>query len=174
MEVIVRPVGFDMRDQKLQTQLTHQIHHKGIVHNVLNDAPFIGALIIANSCGMTCTNCINESLKHHFEILIQSPDDIIQEIKENKLNEGIILSGLEWSEQPEEMVALVDVALKQQLKVMIYTHHDEDAFFNRVPQMKKKPVYIKFGLSDEHLQSEHHSSYSVRRATTNQYIKYFG
>lgn len=166
MATLVLQVDFDMSEC--------MIHHKGIVHNVLNDAPFIGAVVIAKACGMPCKNCINQSLKNVSEIFLQSTEDIIHEIKQNKLNEGVILSGLEWSEQPCEMEALVETALVHQLKVMIYTHHDEDAFFDIAPAMKKKPVYIKFGLYDEHLKSDHHSSYSVKLATTNQKIVFFG
>ncbi|MBS7527646.1 hypothetical protein KHM83_13250 [Fusibacter paucivorans] len=151
-----------------------EIRYKGIVHNILNDAPFIGAVIIANGCSMPCPDCINEHLKDDSLTMMASPEAIIRSVRRNGLNQGIILSGLEWTEQSGEMIALVQAALAAKLEVIIYTHHDEAAFFKIAPELAKLPIYVKFGLYDAALKSDNHYSHTVKLATTNQYIRYLG
>jgi len=150
------------------------VTYKGIRHNILNDAPFIGAILIANSCHKGCPGCFNEHLKKDENQLRQTSNQIIDEVIKNRLNEGIIFSGLEWSEQPEDLVELVFMAIKQHLKVMIYTHHDESTFFELLPELVHQPIYVKFGAYLPEKVSDHHFSHGVQLATTNQYIKYFG
>ncbi|MDN5351578.1 MAG: hypothetical protein PWQ12_497 [Clostridiales bacterium] len=147
--------------------------YKGIVHNILNDAPFIGAVVIANRCSMPCEDCINESLKSDVYTMEDSAEEIVETIQANGLNQGVILSGLEWTEQPEDLTNLVTAALNQHLEVMVYTHHSEKRFFEIVPGLIGKKIYVKFGLYDSNLRSDNHFSYDVKLATTNQYIKKF-
>lgn len=147
--------------------------YKGILHNVLNDAPFIGALIIANQCGMSCRACHNKHLKNHEYELQETSDEIIRKVRANGLNRGIILSGLEWTEQPADLVQLAQAALDEGLEVMVYTHHTELDFFRMVPTLIGKKIYVKFGVYNEALKSEDHYSCGVKLATTNQYIRYF-
>ncbi len=150
------------------------IEYKGIIHNVLNDAPFIGAILIAPSCSMGCKNCINEHLKTN-EILVEATaEEIIKKVQSNGLNRGIIMSGLEWTESPESMKALMNEALKQSLEVIIYTHHDEETFLKMFPSLEKKKIYIKYGAYDECQIASNNISYGVKLATENQYIKYYG
>ncbi len=150
------------------------IRYKGILHNVLNDAPFIGAIIIANGCNMPCKECINEHLKRDEYLIYNKTDEILEEVKQNGLNEGIILSGLEWTEQPDALVSLVEAALADNLKVMVYTHHMEFDFFNIVPELRHKPIHVKFGLYDLSLKDDNYFSHTVKLATTNQYIMFYG
>lgn len=150
-----------------------KIRFKGIVHNILNDAPFIGAVIIANKCSRGCVNCINEHLKTQELSRELTARDIISEVKSNGLNQGIILSGLEWTEQPKDLVKLTNEALARGLEIIVYTHHLESRFFEIVPELKNKRIYIKFGSYDESLKCENNFYYGVKLATSNQYIKYF-
>jgi len=148
--------------------------YKGIVHNILNDAPFIGGLVIANQCEKNCPGCFNQELRNDAYTMENSCKHIVSHVKSNGLNEGIILSGLEWSERPDDLSDLVEEALRESLEVMIYTYHDEGAFFDILPDLKKKPVHIKFGHYDENLMTANHYSMGVKLASSNQYIKYFG
>ncbi|HBH11504.1 MAG TPA: hypothetical protein DDX29_00035 [Clostridiales bacterium] len=150
------------------------MRYKGILHNVLNDAPFIGAIIIAYNCHMSCKDCINEHLKKDVYTISNSTSEIIEQVKLNSLNEGIILSGLEWTEQPDDLVELVQAALADNLKVMVYTHHTESDFFKIVPELRHRSIYVKFGLYELSLKHDQYFSHAVKLATTNQYIKYYG
>ena len=58
--------------------------YKGIRHNILNDAPFIGALIIANQCSMPCKDCLNEHLKDNKYTIQDSAVNIIKQVKDKK------------------------------------------------------------------------------------------
>lgn len=147
---------------------------KGIVHNILNDAPFIGGLVIANQCSKDCKGCFNQELKKEIYTVENSSKYIVKSVKNNGLNEGIILSGLEWSEKSDDLEEIVNEALDQSLEVMIYTYHTEKAFFDILPELERKPVHIKFGKYDENQLSTGHMSMGVKLASTNQYIKYFG
>lgn len=150
------------------------IKYKGIVHNILNDAPFIGALLIAPSCKKGCPDCINEHLKNNGIIYEETATEIIKKVKSNGLNRGIILSGLEWSESGNSMEKLIDESLKEDLKVILYTHNNEETFTNKFPNIIKKKIYIKFGEYDECKKTPNNMSHGVRLATSNQYIKYYG
>lgn len=148
--------------------------YKGIIHNVFNDAPFIGALIIADGCNMPCPDCLNEHMKTKEYTMENSAEEIISLVKKNGLNEGVILSGLEWSEQPEDLVAITEEAIKRGLEVIVYTHHEEVDFFGIVPELIDAPIYVKFGLYEKALRVSDNMSYGVLLATSNQYIKYVG
>jgi len=150
------------------------ITYKGIKHNILNDAPFIGALIIAPSCSRRFENCINEHLKTDDIIYKDTADKIIEKVKSNRLNKGIILSGLEWTESIDSMVKLTKKALNKNLEVIIYTHLEEENFMNKAPELKGLPIYVKFGSYEKRLTTNDNIHYGVKLATSNQYIKFFG
>lgn len=147
-----------------------QVEYKGIIHNVLNDAPFIAALIIAKGCNKGCKSCFNEHLKKE-SALRATVDEIIATVKRNGLNQGVIFAGLEWSEQPKELIALVKKALEEKLEVIVYTHHYEKEFFKLLPELEEMPIYIKFGEYDETKKTEANIQFGVKLATSNQYIK---
>lgn len=147
--------------------------YKGIIHNILNDAPFIGALIIARHCSRGCRACHNEHLKTPEYELQDTSEEIIRKVRANGLNRGIILSGLEWTEQPGDLTELALAALDVGLEVMVYTHQTERAFFKLVPELIGKRMYVKFGAYNESMKSENHYSHGIKLATANQYIRYF-
>jgi organic radical activating enzyme len=150
------------------------VHYKGIRHNILNDAPFIGALIIAPSCTRGCKHCFNDHLKHNDIMYEDTAEDIIAEVKANGLNKGIILSGLEWTESPEALTQLIETALSDGLEVILYTHKTEQEFFKQFDQLNDRPIYIKFGPYIPSQTTETNRHFGVKLATDNQYIKYFG
>ena len=96
------------------------IHYKTIEHERVSDSPFVGALVCAAGCSFHCSGCFNQHLLAT-PTLTATAEEIVAEIKANPFNEGIILAGLEWSLQPQELVELVSVASKAGLQVMIYT-----------------------------------------------------
>ena len=120
----------------------------------MQDAPFIGALIIAPYCFQGCEGCQNKHLIDNHEDYIQrdTAQDIINEVVDNELNEGIILGGLEWTYSYLGMKALVKRALRNNLKVFIYTYLDEERFtkkFGELLEDIKGNLYIKFGKYDK-------------------------
>jgi organic radical activating enzyme len=148
------------------------IRYKGIIHNVLNDAPFIGALIIAPSCKNGCKNCINHHLKTNGIFYENTAKEIIKKVKSNGLNKGVILSGLEWSESPQSMIKLTKEALDNNLEVIIYTHLKEENFMKKAPGLKGIPIFVKFGEYKEELKTEDNVHFGVKLATSNQYIRF--
>lgn len=97
-------------------------------------------------------------------------DEVIKEVKQNPFNDGIILGGLEWSEQPDDMIALISCATAAQLKVMVYTGLTEEEFYRRIPTHYLHNCYIKFGKYDAKCVSDNYTSFGVKLASTNQYI----
>lgn len=152
-----------------KSMLNKLVSYKGIIHERAEDAPFMGALIIATSCSNRCRGCFNQHLKDA-ETYLRYADEIIEEVKQNPFNDGIILGGLEWSEQPDDMIALVSCAAAAGLKVMVYTGLTEEEFYRRVPSHYLHNCYIKFGKYDEKCLSDNHTSFVVKLASTNQYI----
>lgn len=100
-----------------------KIKYKSITHERTEDAPFVGALICANNCKFNCKGCFNQEIKK-LPTLINTSEKIIAEVKSNPFNQGIILAGLEWTLQPQELIELASLASKNGLQVMIYTGLD--------------------------------------------------
>ena len=140
------------------------IRYKGIIHERTQDAPFIGALISSIDCKFNCKNCCNKHLLSD-KILYKDSIEIIKEIKVNKFNEGIILGGLEWSLQYDEMLELIKQAKKNNLKVIVYTGLEE---FN----IGVRDIYVKYGRYKESYKVEDNIQYNVKLASSNQKIKY--
>lgn len=151
--------------------MSRLIVYKDIEHERLGDAPFVGALIIAAQCTGNCEGCFNQHVKEEPN-KFDTTTHLLALVRANPFNEGIILGGLEWSEQPEDMLDLIKEALGYQMKVMIYTRLTEDVFLNKFPELIGKGVFCKFGAYDLKYKSDTHFSYGVKLATTNQYIKY--
>jgi hypothetical protein len=107
------------------------IRYKVIEHQVGNKAPFIGAVISAIGTSIKEKNSPDKHLKK-LEDKVATEQEIIAEIKSNPANEGIIFCGLEWSDQPLEMVKLIEVAVKNGLRIMIYTGHDIREFHSKI------------------------------------------
>ena len=130
----------------------------------------MGALIIAANCGNNCKDCFNQHLKNaptywHFA------EDIIAEVLQNPFNNGIILGGLEWSEQPEEAIELIRCATASGLEVILYTGLPEHILFSRIPKEHLVGCLVKFGKYDPAYLSATYTSYGVHLASTNQYIR---
>lgn len=151
--------------------LNKLVAYKGIIHERAEDAPFMGALIVSTSCHNGCQACFNQHLKDA-KTYLKYADEIIEEVKQNKFNDGIILGGLEWSEQPDDAISLISCAHDKDLKVMLYSGLDEDALYNRIPVEYLHGCYIKVGRYDVTKLSDTYVSNGVRLASTNQYVKY--
>jgi organic radical activating enzyme len=151
--------------------LNKLVSYKGIIHERAEDAPFMGALIIGVSCRNNCRNCFNQHLKDT-QTYIKFADEIIEEVKQNHFNDGIILAGLEWSEQPDDTIALISCAMHENLQVILYTGLTEQELFRRIPREFLVGIYIKFGAYDEKKLSNTFYSEGVKLASTNQYIKF--
>ena len=165
-----------------------KIRYKAIEHERTEDSPFVGAVISAIDCWENCSNCFNQHLKSQ-KTLEADANEIIAIVKSNPLNQGIILAGLEWTLQPNDMLVLLYMAKQAGLKTMLYTSMTGNEFlrwFNlemkvyathiavRKPDIKlllsECLDYIKFGPYDESKKSENYSSYGVNLASINQYI----
>lgn len=146
------------------------IRIKGIAHERCEDAPFVGALISAIDCHIGCKGCFNQHLKNEPTIVLNS-ETIIKEVLKNPFNKGIILGGLEWTEQPEEMRELIHLALKNNLQVILYTGLNEDVFYKIFPDVCKLNIYIKYGNYDENKREQQLSYFGVKMASSNQIIK---
>lgn len=149
------------------------IRHRGIVNGVTTDAPFIGARINAIDCHHNCPCCFNQELKKH-PMYAESASSVIEQVKRCTLNKGIIFGGLEWSEQPEDLIELIHAARTNDLEVMIYTHHTEEEFKKLFPCFWELPIYVKFGEFKQELGSYADHENDVLLASTNQYIKKLG
>ena len=110
-----------------------EIRFKTIEEERTEDAPFIGTIISSIGCKIKCKGCCNRELKK-LPTLTESSASIIGKVMQNPFVEGIILGGLEWSEQPYEMIDLMKVAYKAGLKLMIYTGHDFNTFHQIIGQ----------------------------------------
>lgn len=148
------------------------IKHKGITHERMADAPFTGALICANNCTIGCKGCFNQYLKEEAPQL-DTVGNIIKIVKSNAFNDGIILAGLEWSLQSNELIALTKAALAHGLNVMIYTGYNQKEFVRRVPEILtiKGSVYIKYGSYDEEKLVNNHILHGVKLASSNQQLE---
>ena len=142
------------------------VRHKGIEHTVYGEAPFLAARICAIGCSRGCRGCHNEHLKNDVEIVKEDVKELVEQVKGNLFNQGIILGGLEWTEQVEEMQALIIACQVAGLEVMVYTGMTEEQF-------KELEVvgefWVKYGSYQEG--SQPHEMFGVKLASSNQIIK---
>ena len=136
---------------------------KYIEHERTQDAPFIGALIVASDCNRDCKGCFNQHLKQLPNIDV-TVNEIISEVKHNPFNEGVILGGLEWMEQISDMMDLISAAKINNLEVMLQTGHD---VYPNIPQM-----YVKYGRYRDEFKTHDNIQYGVKLASSNQNIIY--
>ena len=146
-----------------------KIRHKGVYHERF-DAPFVGALISSIGCTIGCPGCINEHVKNAPE-QVSTVQELMDAVEANPFNQGVILGGLEWTEQPTELLALITEALNRGLKVLLYTGRTESWVKANMPELLGLPIWIKFG---EYRAGSSTKSFGVLLASDNQYIKYFG
>lgn len=146
------------------------IHYRGIIHERAEDAPFMGALIIAATCDNGCKDCFNQHLKTS-RVYTRTAEEIIAEVMQNPFNDGIILGGLEWSQQPHEAIELIRCATAHDLQVILYTGLTERELYKRIPKEHLVGCLVKFGKYDPSCLSDTYKSYGVHLASTNQYIK---
>lgn len=145
------------------------MRHKGIEMGVLTDAPFIGARINAIDCCHNCPGCFNQHL-HQEEIQHQPTREIISAIIDDVISEGIILGGLEWTEQKDDMLELIDAALAVELPVMLFTHHMLEDIKLAFPSLINSGIYVKCGEYIEGQSSYMDVENDVLLAGTNQRI----
>ena len=139
------------------------------MHERTEDAPFVGALISAVDCNFNCKECFNQHLKNN-ETLYSTEQEIMNMVKSNIFNHGIILAGLEWSNQPEEALALIKCALRNNLDVILYTGMNIDEFKIKYPKLIVNGIYIKYGRFDLTQKTINHIEYGVTLASANQHI----
>lgn len=108
-----------------------KVRIKRIEHERTQDAPFVGALVCGVMCHNGCKHCFNKHMKKEPTIEIDA-EEIIKEIKSNPFNEGVIFSGLEWSEQPHELIELCKLASENGLQIAIYTGLSIEQFYCRI------------------------------------------
>ncbi len=149
------------------------VRYKIIEDERVEDAPFVGALISGAYCHFNCRECFNQHLKN-LPTCMTTSENLVHRVKKNPFNEGIILAGLEWSEQPEELIDIVKVAMAEQLKVMIYTGASLDLFLKRVPLLKsiQGDIWIKHGAYLPEKAVRNHEVYGVKLASSNQKIEH--
>ena len=146
------------------------IRYKTIENERVEDAPFVGALISAIDCNFNCKNCFNQSLKNNVT-LENCSENIINEIKSNPFNKGIIFGGLEWTlNQSYELIDLAYCAKQNCLQTMQYTGRN----FNddKIKALLKTELfdYIKCGRYEEENKRINHIEYGVVLASGNQHI----
>jgi len=141
----------------------------GVKRNVTKDAPFIGAIIIAPDCWKDCSGCFHQHLrdKPTYKVGLEG---LIKSVKDSIIDEGIILAGLEWTYNSEDMKALINKSIEQDLEVMLYTYNSEEEFKEKLPEIYQKDIWFKFGEYKEKLADEQYKSKEIELPTTNQYI----
>lgn len=145
---------------------------KAIQSERFADAPFVGALISAKGCSKNCKGCFNQHLKELTSVFM-TPKDVLNQVQRNPLHEGIILGGLEWTEQPEDLERLVTTALSRGLQVMIQTSMTQEVFTKAFPVLVDLPIWVKFGDYREDLFQVLDPS-GIYLASSNQYVMFMG
>lgn len=145
------------------------VRYKTIENERLQDAPFVGGLVSSIGCSINCKGCFNQHLKK-LPTKTKSAKDIVAEVMNCTYNKGIILAGLEWSEQPTEMIDLVLEAQANALEVCIYTGKVKDVFLRMFPKLHN--YYLKSGSFNEETKGEFNTSLGIHLANKTQEIEF--
>ena len=157
------------RKQSLLTEhkLKLPIHYKLFEEEILGDAPFIGARLSSIDCHCNCPGCQNQHLKE-YATLTMSVEELLAKVLDNPLHQGLILGGLEWTEQLEELRTIVEIFLNQDLQICVYTHLHLEKVVRLFPEwLGRAGLYLKCGEYVEGL-SVPTISQGVLLATSNQ------
>lgn len=147
--------------------------HRGFESGVTSDAPFIGLRISALDCHMNCPGCHNQHLKTR--PILESNTKAVLNMLEATINEGVILGGLEWTNQPTEMLNIIEDVTAAGHLVMLYTGLDRDHFKKVFPQLWGVPgVWVKYGTYDSARDGRYEETFDVHLASDNQHIEYLG
>ncbi len=149
------------------------IEHRGIIPERTEDCPNgeFGALVIAKDCNINCPHCFNQHLKKG-PIYEDTPEMIIAKIKRNPLHQWCVLGGLEWSLDPYGLVFIAEEALRNDLKVIIYTGKELDefsAYMLPIGMKHLKGCWLKYGPYKECLKGDN-IKYGIHLASVNQNI----
>lgn len=145
------------------------INYKIIEHERLGDAPFVGALVSAVNCNFNCECCFNQKIKNT-PTIVKKDIDIINEIKSNIFNKGVIFAGLEWTLQLQELVSIASLARDNSLITMLYTGNTISKLKEILGCNMSLFDYVKCGKFDKNLTTINHIEYGVTLATSNQHI----
>jgi hypothetical protein len=146
------------------------IKYKGLVCDSKDHPDGVAILIVAPSCTYGCKKCINQHLKKGKYHII-SCTDLINKIKRVSVGNCIVLGGLEWTEDKENLLSILDVLTKENMNIILYTHWDEVELKKLAPEIYKYDIWVKYGKYDINYKSDNYISNGVQLATTNQYIK---
>lgn len=151
--------------------ISKPIRYKALEHERVEDAPFVGALISACDCRFNCQNCFNQHLKQ-LPTIERPCGEIITEVLSNSFNKGIILGGLEWTLQKDELLALAIVAKENRLKTMLYTGYTINAkrLVELTDEYRDYFDYVKCGRYREEKKTANHIEHGVILASKNQHI----
>lgn len=129
----------------------------------------MGCLISAIGCNFNCKGCFNQHIKKE-DIIERESVDIINEIKSNPFNKGVIFAGLEWTLQHDELIELASKSKENNLLTILYTgnaYEDMEVFIQMYGQYFD---YIKCGRFEEDKKCVNHIEYGVTLSTSNQHI----
>lgn len=146
------------------------IEHRGLIFDRF-DTPFgVGVLIWAKGCSNHCPGCFHQD-RFDTPVYRETIGDIIEHIRSYTFCDGIVLGGFEWTEQYDEMIALIEAAIAFRLEVILYTHYTIEEISTKYSKLLNyKGIYIKCGEYDVTKLSSNHSSYGVPLVSTNQKI----
>jgi hypothetical protein len=145
---------------------------KGVVFDNKDHPEGLATLIIANGCNKNCLNCCNEHLKSKESYNVE-PKELLDFIAKSSFNNYIVLGGLEWTEQIEDLYLLLDLFDEQEINAILYTGLTEDEINSKFPKILNYNIWVKFGSYQKELSEHSHLSQGIPLATTNQYIKRF-
>lgn len=154
---------------------------KDIKDEVFQDYYKISMLIATSCCDWKCCNeqnmdnslCQNSELAKTKTIEV-GIEDIYDRYRKNKLNEAIIVAGLEPFKQFDELISLIDYFRANGCydDFVIYTGYYEDELKSEITELKKYPnIIIKFGRFIKDSESIFDPILKIDLASKNQYAK---
>lgn len=149
------------------------IRFKSLEHEVIGDAPFIGARLSSIGCSINCNKCQNQWMKE-LPTKQLGVHSLVKVVEANPYNQGIILGGLEWTDQPEELVAILEAFSATTLQVMLYTGYTEEECYQIRPEIFSYNIWVKFGQYIHTAEDSNNVQNGVKLASKNQFIKYLG
>lgn len=101
--------------------MSRSLRIAGIINESIVDGPGIRLVVFAQGCPHKCTGCHNPHTHDFEEGSLIEVDDVIMQMKNNPLLDGITLSGGEPFEQAEAFGELAAKARSHGYNVMTYT-----------------------------------------------------
>lgn len=141
------------------------------IKDTFNDYKKSSIYICGTICNLDCKHCFNKDLRNKENVTIETKTFIKKYILNNNIKESIVMSGLNWFDEFDNLLEFVAVFRNySDIDIVIYTGNTECELYDKLKFLKQFPnIIVKFGRYMANSESIYDDILGVTLASNNQY-----